>query len=690
MSSSNSVLRRYTPPTCTLEIIAAGSPLSRWLGRPALKQLQFHLSFDDPRLPEEQRLTLKGDKTQLETLREVVETYVQNLLAQSPDSSPALPYASADTADDLHVEAPSANLVSDTTNDETNVTPATSPQESVQFESGEPGQVAQVSALAGNIYLQADGLLAHNLYLGSLATPESGQVVRLTTLQLFDLATAFEQYAEELVALPSLKGSQKQGFATKLKTAPIWAKTAAGLVLVGGATAAGMQLLNTNPSLQTADAPAVSPNPTPTEQPAIALNPSPSPTLVVPTPPLSSGQILPTPPLGGLGSPSPTASPPLGTGLPPNLPPGITPSPTPSPTLGAGATPSPAVGAPTPVAGATPSPNIRSLPGGFSSLPPGGAPAAGTSPSGTYRIPLQSGTSPRNTPANPRPTQPPQLGNNSGERSRNLPQGNSRPAPSPPVAVNPDLAVRNPNRVRERRSGTVDSTANPSPTFFPRPDATPNTPPSNARVAEASPRQTIQPPAPLPTPPLVRPTPIPTPPPTIATRPVNPPPAIASPSATSRPIPASPSGIPAPMAAAPPVIPSPTATASNPDQSLAALRSAPTPQPEANRIPAAERDNTTAFAPIPQVGEVERYFRQRWQPPASLTQDIEYTLALNPDGSIRSVTPRGQTAEIYLDRTEMPLVGEPFVSPIEGGRNTTIILVLSKDGKVQAFLGPSN
>jgi hypothetical protein len=144
------------------------------------------------------------------------------------------------------------------------------------------------------------------------------------------------------------------------------------------------------------------------------------------------------------------------------------------------------------------------------------------------------------------------------------------------------------------------------------------------------------------------------------------------------------------MAAAPAVIPSPTPTATNPNPSVAALRSAPTQEPEANRIPAAERDNTSAFAPIPQVGEVERYFRQRWQPPATLTQDIEYTLSLNPDGSIKSVTPRGQTAEIYLDRTEMPLVGEPFVSPIEGGRNTTIILVLSKDGKVQAFLGPSN
>ena len=52
--------------------------------------------------------------------------------------------------------------------------------------------------------------------------------------------------------------------------------------------------------------------------------------------------------------------------------------------------------------------------------------------------------------------------------------------------------------------------------------------------------------------------------------------------------------------------------------------------------------------------------------------------------------PRGQTAEIYLDRTEAPLPGEPFVSPIEGGRNATIIVVLSKDGKVEAFLQPPN
>ncbi|HAX78301.1 MAG TPA: hypothetical protein DCY88_21385 [Cyanobacteria bacterium UBA11372] len=724
MSSSNSVLRRYTPPTCTLEITASGSPLSRWLGRPAIKQLQFQLSLDDPRLPEEKRLTIKGDKTQLEALREAVETYVQDFLTQPPETSRALlPPAATDTADDLHPEAPSANLISDTTNDQEegeterredaerfpSFDPSTQPSSPPEFIRREEENSSFLPpVLAGNIYLQPDGMLAHNLYLGSLATPESGQVVRLSTLQLFDLATAFEQYAEELVVLPNLKGAQRKGFAAKLIGTPVWAKTAAGLVLVAGATAAGVQLLNRNTPIQTADAPAVSPNPTPTEQPAIATIPSPSPTLVVPTPPLSSTPILPTPTLGAGGSPSPNASLPFGTGVSPNLLPGATPSPTPSPTLGAGVTPSPAIGSPTFGTGATPSPttpssNLRSgvppAPAASPSLPSGGSPAS-RSPSGSYKIPLQFDTPRPTTAPTPLPTQPPRVQNDAGERSQSLPQASSRPSPSPAVTVNPDRVASSPNRVRERTSpGAVRSAATPNPTFFPRPDETPKAPPSPARVRAAIPAPTIQPPPAIPTPRFVTPTPIPTPAaiarptiptPAAAARPTIPTPAAAAPPAIPAPDFPSTSTIPTPMAAAPAVIPTPTPTATNPEPSVAALRSAPTPQPETNRIPAAERDNTSAFAPIPQVGEVERYFRQRWQPPSTLTQDIEYTLSLNPDGSIKSVTPRGQTAEIYLDRTEMPLVGEPFVSPIEGGRNTTIILVLSKDGKVQAFLGPSN
>src|SRR6476469_1410749 len=80
------VLKRYTPPTCTLEITAKSSPLSRGARQPVFKSLSFELRLDDPRLPDTEHVTLRGDRIQLETLHESVSNYVQNLLAESRDS----------------------------------------------------------------------------------------------------------------------------------------------------------------------------------------------------------------------------------------------------------------------------------------------------------------------------------------------------------------------------------------------------------------------------------------------------------------------------------------------------------------------------------------------------------------------------------------------------------------------------
>src|SRR6476646_11672324 len=80
---STSVLRRYTPPTCTLEIVAQDSPLSRWSGRHLLRKLRFQLSFDDPRLPDAEQVSLRGDRFQLDELCAAVSVYVQNFLNQS-------------------------------------------------------------------------------------------------------------------------------------------------------------------------------------------------------------------------------------------------------------------------------------------------------------------------------------------------------------------------------------------------------------------------------------------------------------------------------------------------------------------------------------------------------------------------------------------------------------------------------
>jgi hypothetical protein len=89
---------------------------------------------------------------------------------------------------------------------------------------------------------------------------------------------------------------------------------------------------------------------------------------------------------------------------------------------------------------------------------------------------------------------------------------------------------------------------------------------------------------------------------------------------------------------------------------------------------------------IPQLEEIRDYFRDRWQPPESLTRNLEYRLMLNADGSIERVVPLGPTAEDYIDRTEMPLRDEPFVSRIQDGHMPQIRLILGADGDVQAFL----
>jgi Domain of unknown function (DUF4335) len=618
MTSSNSVLRRYTPPTCTLEIAAKGSPLSRWVGRPALKQLQFQLSLDDPRLPEDKRLSLRGDKTQLEELREAVEAYVQDFLGQS-NGLRQPPTALKPTNDtNTASEQPPDNQTAQPEPEAANLIPDDTLEEKTEVLPASPENAAPITPLPtapNKIYLQPNGLLAHNLFLGSLATPESGPGISLSTLQLFDLATALSEYAEEMVALPTLNPAQKKGFVALLQAPPAWAKTAALLLLTIGATAAAIKLLDRNaPNAEIATS--TSPAATPTEQSPVAVAPLPSPSPILPTPPVSSSQLLPTPPVVGSTA---------------------TPSPGGLPTVGVPASPSPNIPSTLEPLGATNPNSLQPFGSPTSPLASPGASTARTSPPAPYRFPTGSNPSPsptrrQTTAATPSPTQP------LFQQNTPAPQRNT-PAPTPRRETS---AATTPNR----RTEQAVASSNPTPTFFPRPG-------QNPQVAASRPQ---------------------------------------SPAAIPTPSPQTPPSIPAPATIeSPPLLPTPTAQANSAEPPVATLRSAPTAKPEANSSPGAAADsNNAGFDPIPQVAEVRKYFQQRWQPPASLTQNIEYSLSINPDGSIKSVIPRGQTAEIYLDRTEVPLPGEPFVSPIEGGRNATIIVVLSKDGKVEAFLQPPN
>lgn len=94
------------------------------------------------------------------------------------------------------------------------------------------------------------------------------------------------------------------------------------------------------------------------------------------------------------------------------------------------------------------------------------------------------------------------------------------------------------------------------------------------------------------------------------------------------------------------------------------------------------------FDTIPQVAQARNYLQQRWQPPEDLTKALEYRLFIAPDGSIERIIPLGGASQVHIEQTGIPLVGKPFVSPVEGDRNPIIRVVLNPDGQVETFLEP--
>jgi hypothetical protein len=116
-----------------------------------------------------------------------------------------------------------------------------------------------------------------------------------------------------------------------------------------------------------------------------------------------------------------------------------------------------------------------------------------------------------------------------------------------------------------------------------------------------------------------------------------------------------------------------TANNSNQNQDLARLNSSLTNPP------------AIATAKSDQLQEIKAYFLTKWQPPAELKQSLEYRLDLNTDGSIKRVIPLGKASELYLNKTNIPLQGEKFISPLAKSQKPTIRLLLNPDGGVQTF-----
>jgi len=262
---SDSTTRRYTPPTCTLEVTE--SPTSSW-ARQFAKDLQFRLSFEDPRRFRDGAVQVNGDRTQLEALGKAVESYIQQFLGQTP--TPA------------NLAAPAAEL-----------TPKLEQPSIPELAASTPLEAAK----SQQIQLRPKGYLFHDLFLGSLANETSGPVVNLSVSNLFDLASALEESQSDVAALPSMK-RRHSGWLYK---APLWARVAAGAILFIGATLAALQWSHDSASDPTA--PAISQG---TSAPADPTPLPPPPNATLPPfqnlPPLPSPTTLP----GSGTSPAPT------------------------------------------------------------------------------------------------------------------------------------------------------------------------------------------------------------------------------------------------------------------------------------------------------------------------------------------------------------------------------------------------
>ncbi|WP_026079700.1 hypothetical protein [Spirulina subsalsa] len=92
----------------------------------------------------------------------------------------------------------------------------------------------------------------------------------------------------------------------------------------------------------------------------------------------------------------------------------------------------------------------------------------------------------------------------------------------------------------------------------------------------------------------------------------------------------------------------------------------------------------------PQIGEVQAYFANRWQPPETLNQPVEYHIWIDGDGSLKRFRPMNNQAQEVLAQTGMPSLGSSFVSPVADNRTLQLRVIFSTNGTVRTDLVTSS
>jgi hypothetical protein len=566
MPVSNYVIRRYTPPTCTLEILAQSSPLSRWMGKSVLQNLRFELRFDDPQTSEEQKILIRGDRDQLEALCTVVTNYVQEFLHMSPEKFWTSFSHSEDSTnpseESLQEQSQNNSVATKTIN---------------SFSAQIPG---------ANIHIQPSNYLTHNLFLGSLAHQISGNPIQLSLLQLFDLASALDEYSEDVIALPYVK---TRSTAAALSS---WIPVAAVVVFAVGLMPFTFDYA-ANRSRQQQQTANKSSNTAPKEE-KVALEPSlpPSEKLPVPKPAL-------TPP-DGLSFLSPTSQQDRSVSIPGSTLPPTTPT--------------------------FVNPNLPINPQTSASSELLGKPQTATNPA----FPKAPPTSPDFTLPTALLTPPDSL---------TIPSTTPNTTSQPPQNTPPFL-----------QSPNTDTAIQPNP-------AQSNTLSIPNSGTPSSKKENV--------------------------------PSSSLPSTGS--ISGGISSFPTPVANVPGLVRSNT-SGNTESQSVPSVVVNQTPS-LATRL-RESRDTTptqqlatassTEIDPA-QLTQARDFLQKRWQPPTGLKQTLEYSLIVGVDGTIERIFPLGKAARDFVDRSGMPLIGEPFVSPNRNGQILRMRAVLNPDGKVQTF-----
>ena len=251
------------------------------------RRQEFELNLDDPRLPEDRHFTIKGDRSGLEDLYQVVNSYVKDFLKYSPTDKADFSVAKAR-------EIPDTTLQISQTND------------SLEQDGGRlpPSNPYAMPANSG-IALQPRDLLTHELFLGTLATETTGPMIPLSVLHLFDLLVALEEFQKDSIAVPYLAAGQEP------EPTPEWLKSLILILITAGLTVLGMRLYDRHILARQAEENNLAGVNGADSQLEELLSPSPSPltpTLTpLPSPTVSpSPLVLPTPPTSGLPNVKPS------------------------------------------------------------------------------------------------------------------------------------------------------------------------------------------------------------------------------------------------------------------------------------------------------------------------------------------------------------------------------------------------